>query len=284
MMNLRMRNPHKLSSCAALLALSMSAPARAESPPARECIDAHANGQVLRGQGHLLQAKSEFLSCAAETCPQMIREDCTKFGADVEASLPSVVVVAQSSTGEDIPSATVTIDDSAPAVPVDGRAVFVDPGTHVFKLSTPAGDSASVTTVIREAEKYRRVVVRVAAQAAAAPSAPPQKHRISPLVFVFGGTALLGAGAFTYFGLDGRHRENELDRCAPDCERSDVNAMRRSYLAADISLGVAVASLGLGAYFLLRGTDSEPNKASTALSLSTNRELSALRVSAVTSF
>jgi hypothetical protein len=282
----RMNALPKLSLCAAVALFSFGRVARAETPPTRECIDAHANGQVLRGQGRLLQAKSEFLSCAVESCPQVIRDDCTKFGAEVEASLPSVVVVAQSSAGEDIPSANVTIDGRAPTLPVDGRAIFVDPGTHVFNLTTPAGDKASVTTVIREAEKYRRVVVRVAGQAQPSEKASPQPQKpgVSPLVYVFGGTALLGAGAFTYFALDGRHRENQLDDCAPDCARSDVKAMRRSYLAADVSLGVAVASLGLGTYFLLRGRASEPTQPSTALSVSTSGGLSAWRVSAVTSF
>lgn len=272
-----------------LLAVAFTAPpARAQTAPTRECIDAHANGQVARGQGGLLQAHSYFQACAVEICPQIIRDDCTKFAAEVQAALPSVVVVAQSSAGQSLASATVTIDASTEALPADGRAIFLDPGQHVFKVRTPDGAEASVTTTIRDSEKDRRVVVLVAPRAATASEASTSTpgRKISPLVYVFGGVSLLAAGSFTYFALDGNSRENTMKDCAPACDPSDVSKMRRSYLLGDISLGVAVASLGLGAYFLVRppATTSSRGFAASSVSLSTSPDLSALRVSASASF
>lgn len=280
----------RLASCAGGAALLLGwfgheRPAHADVNPTQQCIDAHANGQVARGQGDLLQAKQLFLSCAADGCPQMIRDDCAKFGSEVEAALPSVVVVARSSSGQDLPSATVRIDDGGEALPVDGRALSINPGRHVFKVTTPDGSSATVTTVVREAEKYQRIAAQivVSAQPGAegAPARPAAPERgVSPLVYVFGGLGVVAASSFTYFALDGRRKEKELDACAPDCNRSDVDAMRRSYLIGDVSLGVAVASLGLGAYFLFRPPPSSSSSGANAVSLSTSADLSAIRIRA----
>jgi hypothetical protein len=262
--------------------------ARAETAPTRECIEAHANGQVARGQGGLLQARSYFHSCAAESCPQIIRDDCAKFGAEIEALLPTVVVVARSTSGQDLAGGTVKIDGSAQGLPVDGRAIFVDPGSHVFKVITRDGAEASVTTSIGASEKNRPVVVVPPPRESAASDAPgpAEGRKISPLVYVFGSLGVAAAGSFTYFALDGHSREKTLEECKPGCDPSDVSKMHRSYLVADVSLGVAVASLGLGAYFLLRPPSAAPPAAfaMSSLSLSTSPDLTGLRVSAAATF
>jgi hypothetical protein len=276
-----------LGACLLLAWLGRTGPAHAESNPTQQCIDAHANGQVARGQGELLQAKQLFLSCAADGCPQVIRDDCAKFGSEVEAALPSVVVVARTSSGQDLPSATVRIDEAGDALPVDGRALSINPGRHVFKIATPDGSTAAVTTVIREAEKYQRVVAQVAVRAQPASDTPepePNERGVSPLVYVFGGMGLVAASSFTYFALDGRSKEKTLDKCAPDCARSDVDAMRRSYLIGDVSLGVAVASLGVGAYFLFRSPAPSQSSGANRVSLSTSADLSAIRIRARVEF
>ena len=262
--------------------------ARAETPPTRECIDAHANGQVARGQGGLLQARSYFRACAAEICPQIIRDDCAKFGAQVEALLPTVVVVARSSSGQDLAGATLNLDGSAQALPVDGRAIFVDPGRHVFKVVARDGSDASVTTQIGESEKERTVIAVMPLRAAVASDAPStaEGQTISPLVYVFGSVGLVAAGSFTYFAIDGHNREKTLHECAPGCDPANVNQMHRSYVAADVSLGVAIVSLGLGAYFLLRPPAAPPAShfSMSSLSFSTSPDLSGVRVSAAASF
>jgi len=262
--------------------------ARAETPPTRECIDAHANGQVARGQGGLLQARSLFRSCAAEACPQLIRDDCAKFGAEVEALLPSVVVVARSSSGQDLTGATVKLDGSAQSVPVDGRAIFVDPGSHVFKVATRDGSEASVSTSINASEKDRPVVVTTPGQGplASETQSPAGERKLSPMVYVFGSLGVVAAGSFTYFAIDGHSREKSMEDCKPGCDPSDVSKMRRSYLVADVSLGLAIASLGVGAYFLLRPVSTPPPNhfSMSSVSVSTNPDLTGVRVSAAASF
>lgn len=283
----RMRALTFVSSC--LLSASFrESVAHAETPAVQACIDAHAKGQIARADGALLQARRDFNSCAIESCPPIIREDCSQFGAEVEAALPSVVIIARSPSGRELASATVRVDGSADALPVDGRTLFVDPGQHAFVVTTPDGSEASVTTLVRESEKGQRVELQVAPATPVAAETPSAGERrpISPLVYVFGGVGLLAAGSFTYFGLDGRSREHDLNSCAPACDPADVSRMRRSYLVSDVSIGVAVASLGLGAYYLLRpAATTPPNRVGVgALFVSASPDLGAVRLAASGAF
>lgn len=249
------------------------------------CIDEHANGQVARAQGALLRAKRLFLACASRECPQLIRDDCATLGSEVEAALPSVVVIAETLSGKDVPTATVRVDDGSESLPVDGRAIFVDPGPHEFRVATPAGAETRVTTLAREAEKYRRVVARFAdplppkAEKQPAPSAA----RVPPLAYVAGTVALVATGLGTYFELKGLSQQNTLDGCKPNCQQADVDAMRRSYLMGDIFLGVALVSFGTGAYVLLRQS-SGPRSPKTVLSISPGPGLLGFGVRSVTEF
>jgi len=260
--------------CAALTARS----ARAEETSVSACVDAHVSGQVARDEGRLLDAKRDFEACAAAACPELVKKDCAQFGAEVETKLPSVIVSAQSTTGQNLTQAYVRVDGRPEQRPLDGRPWSLEPGSHAFEVVTAQGQLATVTVTLRAGEKNRRVVVNVPITTTAAPET--SATRVSPLVFVFGGVGLLAAGSFTYFALDGKNTEG----CAPNCTDSEVRSMRRSYLIGDISLGVAVASLGLGTYFLLRPPGATSSSNNLAVRIGTSADRSAFRVLASTEF
>jgi hypothetical protein len=72
---------------------------------------------------------------------------------------------------------------------------------------------------------------------------------VPPAAVVVGAVGVLGLGGFAYFGLTGKARESQLDSsCAPRCQQSDADHLRMTYLAADISLGVGVAALGIATW------------------------------------
>lgn len=257
---------------------------------AEECIAAHAEGQVLRSKGSLLLARDRFRTCAAESCPGVIRGECSTLASDVDAALPTVVLVAVSGREQDVGAGSVRIDEKADWLALDGRAVPLDPGLHRFTFQLQDGRTQVASVLLREAEKYRRVVARFDPLP---PEAEPSAGGgLNPLVYVFGGLAAVAGGSFAYFAVNGRAREDELNGCKPSCSedyRDEFNDMNRSYVAADISLGAAVVSLGLGAYFLLKDWpgDARPaSKSSTAfpLQFSGTIERDRLRISASTSF
>ncbi|HEY0465838.1 MAG TPA: hypothetical protein VGC79_16610, partial [Polyangiaceae bacterium] len=112
--------------------------------------------------------------------------------------------------------------------------------------------------------KYRRIVasfVAVAPPRAPPASDPPGRN---PMAYVFGGLGAAALGAWGFYALDGRNKQNELERCAPHCQPSDVDAMRKSYLIADVLLGVSLVSFGTGTYFFFKRTDEQTPGGSTS--------------------
>src|SRR5215216_6574739 len=82
------------------LLASLPASSRAASD-AQTCIATHADGQVLRNQRKLLEAREKFVGCIAESCPPLVRKDCAEFLKNVESSLPSVVLAGIDARGRD---------------------------------------------------------------------------------------------------------------------------------------------------------------------------------------
>jgi hypothetical protein len=78
-------------------------------------------------------------------------------------------------------------------------------------------------------------------------------------MLVSAGVAAGALGGFTYFALSGRALENELTRCKPNCDRADIDRMRSRYLIADVSLGVALVSVGVGTYAWLQRPSASPS-------------------------
>jgi len=82
-----------------------------------------------------------------------------------------------------------------------------------------------------------------------------------------------GLASFAYFGLSGLSLQHDLEECAPHCVKADVDRMRSRYLVSDVSLLVAVTSLGVGTYLFLSGRPATESKERASLEL----RLSAVR-------
>lgn len=228
------------------------------SGEAHACIEAHAAGQFERDAGHLLAAKEQFVACTAAACPAMIRRECVALGESVVAMTPSVVLFAQDADGRAIEGARATVDGQRAILQLDGRPLELDPGAHRFELTLRDGRSQTLSATLSSGEKYRRIVGTFVAAPPKVPELPePAAKGRNPLAYVFGGVGLAALGAWGIFALDGRNKQNELERCAPHCQPSDVDAMRKSYTIADVLLGVSIVSLGTGTYLFLKQTDEQ---------------------------
>jgi hypothetical protein len=265
--------------CTALCLVSHALPARAD---AKECISANDRGGSLRSEGKLLAAKREYLACAAAACPKAIRQECDALVAKVDASIPSVVFSATDASGNDTTEVRVWIDGEKVADTLDGRAVPLDPGEHRIRFEAGDGSGSFERTIVaREGDKHRAVRLELGAavsQAAAEPTSPPSPPPSAPdeaprepatagppvLAYVFAGLGVVALGSFTYFALTGKDQEDDLmSRCAPNCERDEADSLHQKYLIADVSLGVAVVSLGVATVlFLSSGSSSSTPRAS----------------------
>jgi hypothetical protein len=284
------------SACVAtLLALSSwLAPPDARAADDREvCVRAVEHAQLVRLDGKLREAREGFVTCARPVCPNSIQEDCTRWLAEVEESLPSVVFDAVWLDGRDVTGMTVLVDGKPLAGAERGRAVSLDPGEHTFRFEVAGAAPIESRNVIREGEKNRMLHVTFtpnvpapAVPPAAAPSlpvasyapAPPglwqpipsseggaqrQKGPVPLTALLFGGVALASFGAFAYLGLSGTGQLDSMrSSCGHTCNPSDVSSARNEILAGDIFGFVGLAAAGLAVWFVMTRPDA-PAAAST---------------------
>jgi len=249
------------------------------------CIDAHGAGQELRKQGKLKDAKAQFIKCAAEECPTVIRQDCDMFLRDLSKIMPTVVLAAVDEKGNDLANVRVVIDGRPLVGELNGRSIQIDPGPHQFLFISEDGREMKKTVVVREGDRARPIQVTFAAVGQAPPAQPtsamPPPSAPAPApdtsagsgsktaAYVFAGLGLAAVGAFAYFGLTGMREENDLEEsCSPNCTDEQVNVIRKNYMLADISLGVAAVSFGLGAYFALSSSGSDSGASASAANAS----------------
>jgi hypothetical protein len=224
--------------------------ARAGPPPGKEaCLDAYERAQRLRRAARLRDARADLIACSNDACPAALRPDCVAWLAEVEAAQPTILLVAKTTGGADVPGVRVSIDGTPQVGRLDGVAVPVDPGPHRVRFEADGFEPVERDIVVREREKARVLAAQL--EAAHPPAASGASRRVA--VWALGALGVAGLGAFTCFGLRGRSMQADLDSlgCKPSCPEDDVAAMDRSYLAANVSLGVGVASLGVAAYLVL---------------------------------
>jgi hypothetical protein len=220
------------------------------------CTRAYVGGQELHQAQKLTEARERLIECAQRTCPTFMQTECTRWLAEVEAALPTVVLDVHDASGRALTATQIWVDDR-PA-PLPGASAFpIDPGEHVFRAQLSDGREVTTRALVREGEKSRAVVLELPgaappnSTATAPPSAttspPPARSTGLPLgAWVLGGVGVVALASYAFFGISGLTKQLDLHAtCSPRCSPDDLSSLRRTYLAADISLGVA-ALAGVG--------------------------------------
>lgn len=192
----RVRHPLALALFAALVALAAPPDASAAAPSKEECIDAHSRGQDGAEKGQLTQARQLFLTCAQTSCPALIQADCARFGDEVSRLVPSVSFAARDARQNDLPDASVYVDDVLVATRLDdGKSYDLDPGKRSVRF-VHNGRTVSLSVVLSQGEKGRTIVGSFADQAGgASPVAADSPSRpVFPLVVAGAGAAALITG------------------------------------------------------------------------------------------
>jgi hypothetical protein len=287
MIALRDRGPALL----ALLTIVWPTVSLADPPPRKEqCFDAYEQAQRLRKDYKLRAAHAQLLTCAADSCPAFVRQDCSKWLAEVETSTPTVVVLAKHADGSAIDGAKATLDGAPLGDSLDGRAVPVDPGPHDLRCEAN-GTVVQKHIVVAEGQKNQPFYVMMdpapaaapapAPTAAATPAAAPAPaptpaaapaeqpapssgstwHGLPTATWILGGVAAVGVVSFAVFGIMGRN----VQSCAPNCTQSQVDDLRRDYLIADVSWITGLVAAGAALYFALTAPASPAPAQATAI-------------------
>lgn len=246
---------------ALLLALvSIARPAGANAKAA--CAKAYEASQEQRGSGKLLAAKESLVTCSQAACPSFIKKDCSKWLAEVEGSIPTVVFSAKFGT-EELGDVKVSEGDKVLSETLDGKALPLDPGTHTFVFESAKHGVKELKFVVKEGAKAQQIQLEyevpktdatpaAGADAGATGVSTDQVKSGKTLAYVLLGVGAVGLGGFAYFGLSGKSDRDKLE-CADSktCSDSELDPIQKKYLYADIALGVGIVSLGVGTYLLL---------------------------------
>ncbi len=144
------------------------------------CVNAAAKGQKLRNAHQLVEARDQLRICAAAGCPSVVQSDCVTWLADVEKSIPGVVVTAKNAAGADLIFVKVTVDGQPLLSKLTGQATEMDAGPHLFHFES-ADATLDQQVLVREGVKDQPVSV-VLTPAGAAPAVVPAPAPVSPAV------------------------------------------------------------------------------------------------------
>jgi len=222
-------------------ALALARPARADDETAT-CIAAHLDAQRLQRDRQVRAARDTLVKCSRPVCPPLVRQECSTMFAEIDRAIPTVVLEARDAEGRDIADARVSIGARTLSERLDGRAVEIDPGEHVFRFERPGAAPVETRVIVREGDKGRRVGVTFPPTA----EQPAEMHRdVHPLFWVAGGVGVVGLGLFGALGIAGLSARADLDDrgCKPSCPGEEVDRPRNLFIGADISLAIGVAAL-----------------------------------------
>lgn len=234
--------------------------AHAQSDHVDACLASHTEGQELRLQGKLLEARDQLMQCSATGCPSQVIRDCLGWLEQIQVQIPSVGfrVTADGASRADV---TVVIDGKVVLEQLSGKSIDLNPGPHQVKVVLPPFEPYEKDIVVSEGDKFRMVEVAFNTPASELP--PPETtgpavvemHRPIPMTaWVFAGLSAATAINGTAWGLSSYALKGELEAaCAPGCRPDSVAILKQRALIADISWGVSAASLvAASAFYFLR--------------------------------
>jgi hypothetical protein len=255
-LRLRLRSNMRQRSLAAVCGvaiLAVAGPVLADEKENEICANAAEDAQGLQREGKLTQARDKLVACARASCPAFIRKDCSGWLADVDKSMPSVVVRAVDAQNRDLANVRVLIDGKVVAEKLDGRAVPLDPGDHVVRYEAPSFTPVTEKVLVRQGEANRLLTVTLRPTSGAGGPGDAKGNGSEgrggvPLIsWVLGGTGLAFAGAGGLLWGMGRSDHGSLeDGCArtSSCRQDDVDSAQTKLLIGDIALGAGLVAIG----------------------------------------
>jgi hypothetical protein len=292
-----------------LIAAVLANPPKAKAASGTDCSSVYDAALEQEHAGYLRDASVLFLSCAADSCRSPVKESCQAKLFRLELDTPSVVLLAKDSAGAPVTDVQVTMDGTPIASRLDGRALRVDPGLHVFVFTADGEALSTQRLLVAEGQRNREIWLELPEMDAARPEAetttsaapaektaqlrvtpshtraeleprvaitsndPPASHA-SLAPYILGGGALAGLGGYLVLSSWARGDNQKLSQCSPNCPQESITHIRTLYLAADISLGVAAAAaLTSAAWFVFSGSNDErPSQRGYALSVQPERD------------
>ena len=224
-----------------------SARSAAAESSVEACIRANEGAQRKIQQNSLIDARAELNECLPASCPQAIREDCSKLHAEVDAAIPTLVVEARDAFGRPLKNATFTLDGKPLPASAGAGPFELDPGEHSLRVEAPGLPSETLDFSVERGAKNHPESVQLV------------KKDKGPLLRGIGlasagmGAAALGFGV--YYGIKAKLTyDDALEHCTDPPARCDAQGVsgggdaHRQARIATTSLVVGGLLLAGGAY------------------------------------
>ncbi|HEY6463642.1 MAG TPA: hypothetical protein VIY73_25915 [Polyangiaceae bacterium] len=242
--------------------MSAAGSARAEGATAAQCAGAAEKAQSLRDAAKLVEARAQLLVCMRDECPQVVVHDCVGWMREVEQNLPTVVFAARDPAGADVTDVAVRVDGVPTVQRLDGTAVAIDPGEHVFRFERAGAAPVDVHALVREGEKNRILGAQwtpglaLGAAADSTVTGPASAHgRHTAWPWIVGGVAVVAAGtaiAGIASGLTDRDRMTRTCGTTPaGCPEGQIDSARTRVWIGDVAAGVAVVAGAAAAWLFV---------------------------------
>jgi hypothetical protein len=234
----------RIAIAATLAVATFSVPAFA-GPDKAACVAALDRAQSLESAQKLIEARASFVTCASDACPEAVREDCGRLLQSVDATIPSIVLAAQSG-GHDANDAKAFLDGEP--VALDGRAIAIDPGPHLARFERPGAGAIEVRVVARAGEKNRLVTGTFFAARPEPKQARVEGSRVPVIPLVIAGTGLLAIGGGVMFRMQADAEAERLrGSCAPACDPAERDALSDKLVMSNVSLAFGIGALAVSA-------------------------------------
>jgi hypothetical protein len=178
--------------------------------PVSVCLEAFNSAQQWRDEDKLIDTRRALIACSQKGCPKILRSQCATWLDEVRLAVPSIVVAAKNTRGEDMVNVRLFIDGELATMMLTGRPIELEPGRHALRAEHLGARPIDRHLVIQRGVRNRSVVLDFGAFRAtwgaptratpstptggAAPTCPPPlKSKVSTADLVVGG--LLGVGA-----------------------------------------------------------------------------------------
>jgi hypothetical protein len=249
------------------LSQSGSASAQGTTDDKRACAEASEEAQLRRIHNKLRGAREELLLCARDVCPPLVKHDCDQWLAEVDASMPTIVVSAVDRQGHDAGDVRVEVDGGPFLQKLDGNATAIDPGEHAMRFVHEGDPDIQQKIIVREGEKNRQVSVQFGLPAGPAKPQPAtvsvEREKAVPgarspavpvLAYSLLGVGAVALGISSYFEIDQLDSYSSLKNgCSlrNNCTQEQVNAIANERVYAGVFLGVGIAAAGTGVILLV---------------------------------
>jgi hypothetical protein len=139
----------------AVVVAVLATPGLSEAKENRACMAAYKKGAQLTREAKFHAAKDSMSLCTKLTCSAALRKECMARVEQLTADAPTLVPEVTDDRGRPVTDVRITMDGKPWVAKVDGRAMPVDPGLHVFTFEARGVVFARERMVVLQGQRNR---------------------------------------------------------------------------------------------------------------------------------